>query len=289
MSFENKLLRLFEGSFNGHTEMSEEDIRKKVQSEASQFKPQQKIYHHIPNGVLPSPEIKFLSYDPASAGDEKKQMYYELIMDNLKKWEAYPNTKNGVVAYSDKAFATETGIPFIVVPVDGASVGICSRLKLIDSFSYVSINLGIKFDVFDRSLNILLNIFNNPEGTYDVDTKKITLSAEKNYNNSYKEFFSAAKAVDANFASSSGLLDQIAAHPYNKETEDNVISIIEYLRAKNITLTGMFGKLFDPIENGFKVIPFEQMIVGEHKQKEVWLNTKCFLIKETEFLKIVGD
>jgi len=288
MSFDYKLTRLFEESVNGYKELSEEEIRSKVESEASNFSPQQKIYHFIPKDKIPDSEINFLEYNP-SEGNAETQPYHELIMDNLKSWSEYPNRQKAIVGYSDKRHTTNDGIPFVVIPINDTPLAVCPKLHLIDSFTYVSINFGIKFEDFDRTINILLNIFNNADGTYDPDTKKLTLSNEMSYNETYSSFYNAIKVVDENFHNSYALLDEISAHPHNKETEDNVISVIEYLRAKKTKLSLAFKTLFDPTQNSFKQMPFQNFVVGENKDREVWLNERCFLVKETELVKIVGD
>jgi len=289
MSFDYKLTKLFEESVNGYRELSEEELRSKVESEASNFNAQQKIYHFIPKEKIPSSDILYLEYNPNEARDDEPMLYHELIMDNLKSWAEYPKRENAIVGYTDKKHTTISGVPFVVIPVNDTPLAICSKLHLIDSFSYVSINLGIKFEDFDRTINILLNIFNNPEGTYDPETKKLTLTDETAYNESYSTFYNAMKVVDKQFHESYDLLDEIENHPHNKETEDNVISVIEYLRAKKTNLSNTFKKLFDPTENAFKKIQFEEFVVGENKDRETWINSPCFLVKETELIKIVGD
>jgi hypothetical protein len=288
MSFEYKLNNLFLESFGGFDNLTEDQIRKNIEKEASDFSPQQKIYHHIPNDELPNADVKFLVYEPNKA-EEKTQTYYELIMDNLKAWNNFPPRKNSIVANTSKTFAVKNSTSFLVIPINGTEIGVCPKERLINSFSYVSINLGIKFNTFNRSLNVLLNIFNNSEGTYDSETKKLVLTNEKEYNSTYSEFYKAMKVVDEKFDQSNELLSQIKDHPHNKETEDVVISLIEYLLAKKIKLSALFDKLFKPSENNFKLMSFKNLIIGENKNKEVWLNSKCFLIRETEFIKIVGD
>jgi len=287
MSFNAKLTNLFEASFNGYTEVSESEIRNKIEKEASEFKPNQKLFHFIPQDDLPSSNIKFLSYTP-SKSEDKPLPYHELIIDNLKTWNDFPNRKSCIKGYSDKMFTTKTGIPFVIVPENGATVAICPKDRIVNSFPNVAINLGINFSAFDRALNIVLNIFNNPEGTY-TETKKIELSDEKFYNESYKNFYDAMIKVDEMLPSSKSTIEEIVAHPHNKEAENNVLSILHYIQAKKLSLPKTFEKLFDPQENGFKSVPFNEYSVLEHKNREAWVNVKCWLVRETEFVKIVGD
>ena len=106
-------------------------------------------------------------------------------MDNFNSWDNYPKRGTGLPANTDPEYLDEQGLPYLVIPTNGSNIGISQKGTLSKSFSTVSINLGMDFNIFDRSFNIVLNVFNNPNGTYD-NAKTITLDDEKFYNTDFE-------------------------------------------------------------------------------------------------------
>jgi hypothetical protein len=288
MDFEKKLFGLFEEegetSTGAYEVIEQERANQVLSSECSEFEKQQQIFNLIPRDELDN-EADFFIYDPLQANKSYDKKYDVMFIDKSTPWDDFPKRKNAIVAYANKDKITEDGVTYIAVPFNSTKLGVAPKPTLEESFNNVSINLGMKFEYFNRSFNILLNIFNNAEGTYEADTKKLHLEGEKYFDNSYGELKQAIARADEQLASDEGkqVVAGILENPFNKETEANVISILEYLDAKTITVQEMVDKLFNPTDNSFKFIGFTDFIVGEHKENEVWFNNKCLLIKESAF------
>jgi hypothetical protein len=288
MDFEKRLSGLFEedGEINSGAfeSISEEKANEVLSSDCSEFEKQQQIFNLIPRNELES-EGDFFIYDPLQANRPYNKLYNVMFMDKSEPWTDFPKRKNAIVAYANKDKITEDGVTYIAVPFNSTKLGVAPKETLEDSFNNVSINLGMKFEYFNRSFNILLNIFNNPEGTYEADTKKLHLEGEKFYDHSYAELQQAIAKADEQLQSSEGkqTVEGVLGNPFNKETEANVISIIEYLEAKKISVQEMVDTLFNPSDNNFKFIGFNEFVVGESKENEVWFNNKCLLVKESVF------
>lgn len=282
MSFGRKLSLIFEEVTSDYEGISKENADNILKSEASNFKPQQLVYTYLPEADME--EKDFAKVDPKNLPKNYDGKYHEIIMDNLLRWKEFPKRGKGVVCFANKELEKE-GIPFVAIPFNGAKIGVCPKGDILDSFSFVSINLGIKFKNFDNTLKILFNIFNNPEGTFESKSKKLTLHDLQPYDADYKTFRQALNTVDEQFFSENGkrTLDDIKNNPYNKETQNNVISLIEYITAKKEKVLNIIDRLFDPFENGFQVLSFENFILGENKDKEVWFDSNCLLVKETEY------
>jgi len=265
--------------------VSIEEANKILSEDCSAYQKQQLTYHLIDRTELQGKEGDFFVYDPLQADRPYNKLYNVIIMDKSEGWSDYPKRKNAIVCYPNKDKITDDGVTFVVVPFDRTRLGVAPKETLDDSFNNVSINLGMKFEYFNRSFNIVLNVFNNPEGTYEPDTKKLTLTNEKFYDHSYAEAKQAMQRADEKMQSDEGkqVVAGILAEPYNKETEANVISILEYLQAKGTTLEEMINTLFDPSENSFKHMPFKNFVVGELKDKELWFNNKALLVRESEY------
>jgi hypothetical protein len=280
MKFENKLRMIFEEVEVGFQPIDVEKANQIVANQASNYKPQQLIYTFIPEHDVENND--FLIVTPGQRLFRYKNRYHALIMDSLEAWEEFPQRGRGVIATSDKDRTTEKQT-YIVIPFNGSQFGMSPKQDIFKSFSNVAINLGIKFENFNDSLNTLLNMFSNPKGTYDLNSKKFTKLSINTYNETYEIFKRAVDMVDEHFfdEKSAPILDEIINHPYNKETEDNTISIIEYLQSKEVTLSEMLDTLFEPYENGFKLITFKNFVLGEYKDRDMWTDNKCLLVKET--------
>jgi hypothetical protein len=285
MFFNSKIHEIFnEETSDFLSPIDQEKANALVKGECSEFQKQQQIFHIIPKDKL-NEAADFFIADPLKLAKQYNKNYDAILMDNLSSWEQYPVRNNSIICTANKDKLTKNGVIYVAVPFNKTKLGVCPKESAKESFKNVSINLGIKFEYFNPSLNILLNIFNNPQGAYDQTTKKLTLSGEKWYDKDYNSFKAAVSKVDEMFISEEGqkIVREVINDPYNKETHKNVISLINYLNAKKSSLTQVLETLFDPAKNGFKFIPFKTFTVGDMKNNEVWFNNKCLLAKETVF------
>lgn len=287
MSFESKLYNIFEQTELALTKVDLDKANELLGSECSEFEEQQTIFNLVDIDKVDS-DTDFYIYDPLKEKKAFDKNYHIMFMNSLDSWGKFPKRRNAIVAYSDKEKVNDDGVTFVAIPFNKTKLGIAPKENLDDCFNNVSINLGLKFELFNRSFNAILNIFNNPEGTYEENTKKLHLDNEQFYDESVDTLKKAISKADEMLSSDEGksICDEILENPYNKETQENVISIIEYLKAKNISLKEMIERLFEPESNSFKFIGFKNFKVGEHKDKHVWFNNKCLLVRETEYNKL---
>jgi hypothetical protein len=295
MSFSKKIKYLFEGdsqeSPKSHMEVIDENRANEfLKKECSEFEKQQQIFHLINKKDLGPQQAEFYIYDPLKANKPYNHNYSYMFIDTLPSWtdKKYPKRKNAINAFANKSKDKMDVVNYLAIPFNNTKLGISPKQTMVESFNNVSINLGMKFEYFNRSFNIVLNIFNNPEGTYEPDTKKLSIKNEKFFDESFQSLKAAIDKFDADFASDEGrkIIDIMLNDPYNKETEANVLSILNYINSKKTNLNSMINTLFDPSKNAFKFIPFKSFIVGENKQNEVWFNNRCLLVKETSIDKL---
>ena len=259
MNFEKKLSEIFEDVNTGYQSVSESDANKFLNNEASQYKQPQLVYTEKPSD---SPDGDYLIVEPLQRNLDYRGRYHSLIIDSFETWEEFPQRGNGIVGTTD---TDDEGNYYVVIPENGATMGISSKKHIMDSFPNVAVNLGIKFENFNSTLNLILNIFNNPEGTFEQKTMKLTKPNLVRYDSDYDTFKDAVEKVDDNFSSNEyhAILSDIVSHPYNKQTEDNVISLIEYIKSQGQKLSFILDQIFDPYEND-----------------------KCLLVKESVFSKL---
>lgn len=286
MGFDKKLSVIFEGLEDGWEIIDQDKANEILKTDASEFKPQQLTYTFIDVDDVENAE--YLLLDPNKRELNYSGEYHAIIMDRLKKWDEFPKRGNSIVSYANESKNKE-GDAYVVIPLNGNKIGICGKRDILKSFPYVAINLGVKFENFDTSLNLLLNVFNNPEGTYEDRAKKITKENLLRYDTDYPTFRDAIDHVDASFFDEEGkvIVDEMLANPFNKEAEGDLISLVEYMSSKELKLVNILDKLFDPFENGFQILSFKNFILGENKDREIWQDGKCLLVKETAFNNIV--
>ena len=287
MGIDRRLSLLFEEVSSGYTSIEQDKANNLIKSSANRYRTAQALYTFAPKDDVE--ESDYLEVNTPQKESTYKGNYHEIFMDSLKRWQSFPKRGKSVVAYSDKdKEMNDDGVdkvPYVMIPYDDTIVGVCPKGDITESFPNVAINLGIKFENFNEGLNLLLNIFNNPQGTIDQTTKKLVKNELQSYDTNYEVFREALDKVDNEFFTEEGsaLLDEISTNPFNRETEDTVISIIQYLQAKDLKLLNAIDKLFDPSENGFKFMPFSKFEPADHKDNEAWIADPCLLVKETAF------
>jgi len=282
MNFDKKLRVIFEDLDTGFKTVSEQEANNFLKTEANQYKQPQLVYTEKPSDA---PDGDYLIVEPLNRELSYKGRYHALIIDAFEKWQDFPQRGNGIVGTTS---TTGNGNFYAVIPENGANMGISAKKSIMDSFPNVAVNFGIKFENFNNALNMLLNIFNNAKGTYDLNTKKITKSKMLRYDGNYETFKKAIEKVDNTFVTNeaTSVLNEIVSHPYNKQTENDVISLIEFIKSKKTTFSLILDELFDPYENGFEIISFEKFISGNYKERDIWLDNKCLLVKESVFGKL---
>jgi hypothetical protein len=294
MEFKSQLVNLFENEEFASEEpksaykvIDMDNANSILSSECSNFEEQQQVFHLVKREDMQG-DSEFLIYDPLAASKSFDKKYHVMVMGASSTWDSMPSRRNAVVCNANKDKTNDDGVTYVAIPFNNTKLGICPKETLEESFNYVAINLGMKFEYFNRAFNIVLNIFNNPQGTYEEDTKKLTLTEENWYDESYQTLYRAAITADNKLATEEGkqIREEIQYNSFNKETESNTISILEYLEAKGISIVEMLDTLFEPTKNNFKSIPFSEFVVGELKDNELWFNNKCLLVKESSYQKL---
>jgi hypothetical protein len=85
--------------------------------------------------------------------------YYTLINDNSPYWKKYPKRSESLICTTDKDISEEYGISYVVLPYNGAKIGVCPANDYWFSFEK-SINTIL--DQFNKELKRLFTRFGVP-------------------------------------------------------------------------------------------------------------------------------
>jgi len=195
------------------------------------------IYRGIKN-IKPYLYIDPKKYSRSSANTTN---YYTLINDNSPYWKKYPKRSQSIICATAEMLSKEYGSLYIVLPYDGAKIGVCPDTDYWYSFD---VNSNIySMDYFNDTLE---NIF---------DSINIPL-----HDDSYKNIVKSFEAFDKQ---------------YKNDISSNDDLMKSLLKDYKGNLLDQLQKLLSPNKNDF-----ELKKIGDDLpyNKEVWTDGKSILI-----------
>jgi hypothetical protein len=192
--------------------------------------------------------------------------YYNMLLSNLPSWSKYPKRNKSVIcttSYSN-ASGRQDGNPYVVLPQNGAKIGVCSERDIWFSFKkFQSMNAfnrgieeivtpvarmgGVDFGDADTSYKMFIRLCNK----LDLHRYKIDVEAVK----------------DSSYDSDWDWLDDYIDKEY--KTNEKFITILD--------------KILNPSQNDFKLVK-----VGTRMEPnvEVWTDAPCLLVRTgTDFIQ----
>jgi len=178
--------------------------------------------------------------------------YYNLIMDNLPKWEEYPKRSKSIIGSLNKSTASDYGTLYRIIPLlENTKVAIAPRHDIWFSFQNAFKTIP---PIYTRCIHCGGSGKHNMGGA----CKPCNGSGDKTITN-LKQFNDKLKR-DFNL------------------TRDGY----SWSEFKNITKNAMpvINDIFDPIKNGFRLINYNND-TNIFKDAEIWTEGKCLLIKDS--------
>lgn len=175
--------------------------------------------------------------------------YYTLLFDNLPSWKEYPKRSRLLICSTSRSVASEYGNSYLVLPFNGAKIGVCPTM--------------------DMWLSFLDYLKGKDLADFNYDLKKILLHEPKNETN-YRELLNSI------FIYKNTIVKNMLYLP------DNIRHMLEL--ATNIKDTQKaLDELFNPNIAGFKVSNIHQ-IPPRSESYEVWTDSKSYLINVNSML-----
>ncbi len=197
--------------------------------------------------------------------------YYTYLMDHSERWKDYPKrSKSLICSLTSPMWLNDL---YRVIPFDGAKFGVCSKHDIWYSFNSFQHNiLPFLSNINDLNTFYFKNVFDDiPDDTYESFKKRIDLIGEKiKSEKSFKYDIEQEKIITRK------LMNTVNNHLFVdffkeiKEYYDNGKTIHDY-----------FDDVLDPIENGFKLLDYKEVVnIGEKLElgREIWTDSKCILV-----------
>jgi hypothetical protein len=208
----------------------------------------------------------FLFVDPKESKELRKSAnttnYYTLINDNSPAWKKYPKRSQSIICTTNKQTSLDYGQSYVVLPFDGAKIGVCPKNDY--WFSFKKLNNKYISNIWDLSdFNYILEKMFEKVGI-PIDDKSF---------NSIKKAF---KEFDKKYKQDPDL-EYLLSHNTSVLNKD-------YLKTND--LMKYVQKILDPNENGF-----ELKKIGDHlpENREVWTDSKSILIHDSIIDDIMTD
>lgn len=216
--------------------------------------------------------------DP-SAARERHSAYasgnqYNLLLSNLPSWKKYPKRSKSIIASTDwrgaRGYAHDE--PYILLPYDGASIGVCPKQDIWYSFKLFPMNETTGMEDFNIELGRLFHyLLGKSDRTYE-DIKK------------------HCDMVDDIVIYGKGLREE-ELHLY-RDKQEYIQSYVEFKLGHSTTewfterikylgtgrhLWDILVEILDPDYNGFTMTTVGRGTIST--KHEVWTDSKCIMVK----------
>lgn len=192
--------------------------------------------------------------------------FYTLWIDNSKKWAKYPKRSQSLICTTGIEGARSFGNPFIVVPYDGATIGVCPT----DDFWNGFMNDMDKLDQMHlHGFNQLIFAFVSTL----MDSHPKADAIGKNFN-IFKSWLKKTDNIILNNP------DEAKKKMIDEGWDEVFDDVMKYGG-----LLKMMDTVLDPKPNKFQVMPFTKFKAENFPYKEVWTDSPCLLFpvgQETE-------
>jgi hypothetical protein len=200
--------------------------------------------------------------------------YYNLLLSNLPSWSKYPKRNKSVICTteSDAALRRGNGNGYIVLPINGSKIGVCSAADIWDSFENLN---TANMNRFNKTLQRLFDILKeNDYGTLPV-----------NLDTDYSSFTNFCEIVDIAKGDTYAFDDILADILYEDDDldEDDVKWLMEFKNSK-LKFLSYIDSILSPHKNGFKLITAGSEFAELTEYLEVWTDSKCILVKVTSVI-----
>jgi hypothetical protein len=175
--------------------------------------------------------------------------YYTLIMSSSPKWSKYPPRNLSLICSTDYEYASDYGMPLVVLPENNARIGICNYEDLWQSWYN-----GVELENFPH---IISKIFNT--------------HLKKDFDSSPAEFRDGCKLLDK-MAEEINLAKELNKRLKIKYSGNMLSDLLHFLTPENFSFT------LTSIQDLSKV-----------KNREVWTDSKCLLVDKQMLDKLIKN
>jgi hypothetical protein len=193
---------------------------------------------------------------------------YTSLMDTLPSWENYPKRSKSIICTNSLSSASSYGHIYIVLPTDGAKVGVCSGRDLWFSFPYIQKRLK------ESTMNSFNDLFAILFVAARIDPYDIEPSTIGRY----------LRDIDLHISNTQGGLYEFISPVLKRFSNIKVESMMEDMENYyDGDMVEYFNELMDPAKNNFYLTTIENYSFDTDKRgNEIWLSADSFMVKSDD-------
>lgn len=214
-------------------------------------------------------DFKYGFIEPANFTRESANTsnHYTLLIDNSENWSEYPKRSESVVCTTSRERAIMYGDPYLIFPLPGAEIGVCSDVDIWDSFPYLQRKIG--FDNLDSLNNTFMYLAELcfEKGNLSENWPELRDELEKIPDcERFNEIYQTGE-VRKNFP---------------QYVKSRLIELARTYYPNYTNFYEMIKDLLDPQKNNFEL---EELKAGLTlpSNREVWTDSPCLLVAESYF------
>lgn len=199
--------------------------------------------------------------------------YYTLIIDNSEYWSEYPDRGESIVCTTDPKMAGNYGTLYLVIPYDGANLGVAPKVDIWQSFD----------QHLEHFNNMLEEIIFEAYKYWDKSFSEKDIPQKD-----YQKFKNYILKVDRTLKNLEKDYQGYSQLRYEKHTKDFVT---RYLEMDFDNLYEYLEWFFKPERNGFERMNYNSNFSISRRQ-EIWTDSPSLLIKHdkvTDFFEVVNE
>lgn len=209
--------------------------------------------------------------------EERSSFWVDKLIREIPAWSKFPSRARFIKAYT-KYDRTHGGDDvYVLIPLDGARIGISPGPSFYRSFQDLEKSIG-----FDRVDNKAFCdwITLIEEGLAQITDTKIKKTDPK----TFRQFQKALMQIDEVLKSDRELLKHNLSS--GDKLSDEQAKVIKDLLSRHITNAEQYlAEKLDPEVNGFQTMKMESFskTTGDH---EIWVDSPCLLIKRSAYVEM---
>jgi len=228
-------------------------IKKQCSSALNALRKGKKVYRGVGDASVGKNDFIFIKPTGSDRVSANTHNLYTLVIDGSSAWAKYPKRSKSIICTTDSSNADNYGRPFIVLPKNGYTFGVCPAEDMWASFDMI---LGMRLDDFNSEVSDLISEMGM---NYDIYDRLKTPNDLK----------SLMKEMDKVF-DESGISE----------------NIFDWLSEYNGSFLKLFEMLLDPEQNGFKTSKDISNLPGD---SEVWTDSDSYLVSAEWFNEYVDN
>ena len=201
------------------------------------------IYRGVGSQDVGKNDFIFIKSSEADRISANTHNLYTLVIDNSPKWTKYPKRSKSIICTTDYHNSDNYGRPFVVLPKNGYTFGVCPEMDMWASFEKT---LRMRLDDFNAEVEELISEMGM---VYNLYRQLKTSSDLKSLVKEMDKAFDESGVSEAQF---------------------------DWLKDYNGSFLNLFEHLLDPDVNGFKISKDTGNI--PKNDREVWTDADSYLV-----------